>query len=49
MDVGCAETIKGKSGGEIRGHRFDVEEKPDLDCVACGEKAEKVVYVAKAY
>jgi prolyl-tRNA synthetase len=48
-DVGCAETIKEKSGGEIRGHRFDVEEKPDLDCVVCGGKAEKVVYVAKAY
>jgi prolyl-tRNA synthetase len=48
-DVGCAETIKEKSGGEIRGHRFDVEEKPDSDCVVCGGKAEKVVYVAKAY
>jgi prolyl-tRNA synthetase len=48
-DVECAETIKEKSGGEIRGHRFDVEEKPDSDCVVCGGKAEKVVYIAKAY
>ena len=45
----CAEAIKEKSGGEIRGHRIDVEEKPESGCVACGEKAVKVAYVAKAY
>jgi prolyl-tRNA synthetase len=47
--VGCAETIKEESGGEIRGHRIDIEEKPDMPCIVCGKKAEKVVYVAKAY
>ena len=45
----CAETIKDKSGGEIRGHRIDVEEKPESGCVACRGKAAKVAYVAKAY
>ncbi len=48
-DVGCAETINGESGGEIRGHRIDVEEKPWSPCVVCGRKAERVVYVARAY
>ena len=48
-DVECAETIKDKSGGEIRGHRIDVEEKPKSPCVVCGRKAERVVYVARAY
>jgi len=45
----CAEAIKEGSGGEIRGHRIDVEEKPESRCIACGGKAEKVAYVAKAY
>jgi prolyl-tRNA synthetase len=48
-DVGCAETIKEESCGEIRGYRIDIEEKPELPCIVCGKKAEKVVYVAKAY
>ncbi len=48
-DAGCAEAIKDGSGGEIRGHRIDVEEKPESDCVACGGKSAKVAYVAKAY
>lgn len=48
-DVECAETIKDESGGEIRGHRIDVEEKPKSPCVVCGRKAERVVYVARAY
>ena len=48
-NVGCAETIKEESGGEIRGYRIDVEEKPESPCIVCGKKAEKVVYVAKAY
>ncbi|MCW4020412.1 MAG: proline--tRNA ligase [Candidatus Bathyarchaeota archaeon] len=48
-DAGCAETMKDESGGEIRGYRIDVEEKPELPCVICGRKAERVVYVARAY
>jgi prolyl-tRNA synthetase len=48
-NVGCAEAIKEESGGEIRGHRIDIEEKPEMPCIMCGKKAEKVVYVAKAY
>jgi len=47
--IKCAEEIRERSGGEIRGHRIDVDEKPELPCIVCGRKAEKVAYVAKAY
>ncbi len=45
----CAEKIKEQSGGEVRGYRIDVEEKPESKCIICGRRAVKVVYVAKAY
>ena len=48
-DIGCAEKIKDESGGEIRGHRIDVEEKPKSPCIVCGAEARRVVYVARAY
>jgi len=47
--VECAEKMKDESGGEIRGHRFDIDEKPDRPCIICGRKAERIVYVARAY
>ncbi|MBS7614747.1 hypothetical protein KEJ18_03330, partial [Candidatus Bathyarchaeota archaeon] len=48
-NAGCAETIKEVSEGEVRGNRVDIEEKPESPCVVCGKKAERVIYVAKAY
>lgn len=45
----CADTIKNESGGEIRGHKFTEEEKPEQPCIICGKGAKKVVYVARAY
>ncbi|MBS7640456.1 MAG: proline--tRNA ligase [Candidatus Bathyarchaeia archaeon] len=45
----CAERIREVSGGEVRGHRIDIEEKPDKPCIICGKEAKKVIYVAKAY
>ena len=48
-DIECAEKIREESGGEIRGHRIDIEEKPEHPCVICGREAERVVYVARAY
>ncbi|MEM2560309.1 MAG: proline--tRNA ligase [Candidatus Bathyarchaeia archaeon] len=47
--VECAEKIKEISGGEVRGHRIDVEEKPEKPCIICGGEAKKVIYVARAY
>jgi len=48
-DIECAEKITEESGGEIRGHRIDIEEKPEHPCIICGREAEKIVYVARAY
>jgi prolyl-tRNA synthetase len=47
--IKCAEKIRDISGGEIRGYRFDVEEKPETPCIICGQRAKKVIYVARAY
>ncbi len=46
----CAEAIKEKMSGNVRGTRFDKHEKPkDEKCVVCGQKAEEFVYVARQY
>jgi len=48
--VGCAEAIKTETnGGDIRGIRFDKQEKPIGKCVYCGKDAKSVVYVGKSY
>lgn len=48
-NIECAEKIREISGGEIRGHKIDVEEKPEAPCIICGQQAKKVVYIARAY
>lgn len=48
-NIECAEKIREISGGEIRGHRIDVEEMPEAPCIICGQQAKKVVYIARAY
>ena len=46
----CADKIKEEAGGgEVRGHRYDQQEKPTKPCLICGKKAKRVVYVARAY
>jgi prolyl-tRNA synthetase len=45
----CDEEIKDRTGGEIRGTRIDIEEKPEGVCVVCGKVATEVVYVARSY
>ncbi len=45
--LGCSETIKDKTGGEVRGTRIDVEDKPEGVCVICGKPATVVVYVSR--
>jgi prolyl-tRNA synthetase len=48
----CADNIKAETnGGEVRGTRIDIDEKPTEDekCVFCGKKAKEYVYVAKSY
>jgi len=45
----CAETLKEKTGAEVRGIRFDKKEKPNGKCIVCGKKASYVVWVGRAY
>ncbi len=45
----CAEIIEKETGGEIRGTRIDVKEKPSGNCVVCGKKASEVIYIATSY
>jgi prolyl-tRNA synthetase len=46
----CHDCIKAESKGmEIRGTLYGKEEKPSGPCIYCGNKAEHVVYLAKAY
>jgi prolyl-tRNA synthetase len=47
--LACAEHIKDKTGGEIRGTRIDVEEEPTGVCLVCGKPAEEIVYIARSY
>jgi prolyl-tRNA synthetase len=47
--IECAEVIKEKVGGEIRGHRYDTREEPFSGCISCGKKSSYVIYIARAY
>ncbi|TFF68625.1 proline--tRNA ligase [Candidatus Thorarchaeota archaeon] len=47
--VHCADEIKDKTAGEVRGTRIDVEDKPEGVCVVCGRPAGAIVYVARSY
>lgn len=45
----CAEEIKVRTGGEIRGTRIDIDEKPAGICTVCGKIATEIVYIARSY
>jgi len=47
----CADNIKAKTHGDIRGIRFDKNEKPKpgQKCIWCGKPAKVMVYVARQY
>ena len=45
----CAESVKEKTGGNVRGTRFDRKEKPQGNCIVCGKTATAVVYIARQY
>ncbi|MEM2015981.1 MAG: proline--tRNA ligase [Nitrososphaerota archaeon] len=47
--IECAQKIKETVGGEIRGERYDIAEHPNGPCIACGNSAKTVVYLARAY
>ncbi|MEW5955657.1 MAG: proline--tRNA ligase [Candidatus Micrarchaeota archaeon] len=47
----CADEIKAKTTGDVRGVRVDAQENPPAgaNCVACGKPAKELVYVARQY
>ena len=45
----CAETLKEKTGAEVRGILFGKKEKAEGKCIVCGKKAKYVVYIGKSY
>ncbi len=47
--LSCAEDLKDKTGGEIRGTRVDIEEKAEGECLLCGGIAREIVYLARSY
>ncbi len=45
----CAEKIEKEMNASIRGSKLKNKEKSEGKCLACGKKAEKIVYIAKSY
>lgn len=45
----CALSIKGSMGAEVRGYRFDVEERSERPCIVCGSAGMTYLYVSRAY
>ncbi|MEM2138137.1 MAG: His/Gly/Thr/Pro-type tRNA ligase C-terminal domain-containing protein, partial [Candidatus Anstonellaceae archaeon] len=45
----CADAVKEKTSGNVRGTRFDRHEKPHGNCIVCGKKAGAIVYIARQY
>ena len=45
----CADEIKERTGGEVRGTRIDTDEQPAGVCPVCGKMATAVVYIARSY
>lgn len=46
---GCADIVKEKTSGDVRGTRFAPKETAHGSCVACGKQATVIVYVASQY
>ncbi|NHJ12222.1 MAG: proline--tRNA ligase [Candidatus Thorarchaeota archaeon] len=45
----CAEEIKDRTGGEMRGTRMDIQESAQGVCPVCGKVAQDVAYIARSY
>jgi len=48
-DRQCADNLKEKVSGEIRGTLWGAEEHPDGPCILCGDPARSVAYFSRAY
>lgn len=45
----CAEEVKAKTSGDVRGTRYGKKETAHGNCIICGKKANALVYVARQY
>ena len=45
----CADKVKEKTSGDVRGTKYGAGEKPHGNCIGCGKKAGALVYVASQY
>jgi prolyl-tRNA synthetase len=45
----CADEIKDKTKGEVRGTKLDGKETPSGNCIVCGKPAKEIVYIARSY
>jgi len=45
----CAEKIEKELNASVRGTKFSEKEKAKGKCIACGKKAQEIVYIAKSY
>lgn len=45
----CAEAVREKTSGNVRGTRYEKNELPDGKCIVCGRQAKALVYVARQY
>ena len=45
----CADKVKEKTSGDVRGTRFEPREHAHGNCIVCGKKAAAIVYVASQY
>jgi len=48
-DRQCADNLKEKVSGEVRGTLWGTEEQPDGPCILCGDPAKSVAYFSRAY
>jgi prolyl-tRNA synthetase len=45
----CAEKIEKEINAQVRGTRLDEKEKVSGKCAICGDRANHLVYIARAY
>ncbi|VVC00006.1 Proline--tRNA ligase [uncultured archaeon] len=45
----CADVVKEKTSGNVRGTRYGKKEAAHGNCIVCGKKATAIVYIARQY
>ncbi|MEM4290021.1 MAG: proline--tRNA ligase [Nitrososphaerota archaeon] len=45
----CALSLRNSLGAEVRGYRYDIEERSDKPCTVCGSQGRTYLYVARAF